>query len=1120
MAFAHVSTILRQVRRMAGVPTSEGPSDRELLRAFADERDGAAFEVLLGRHGRMVWSVCRRVLRHEHDAENAFQATFLVLARKAGAVGWSDSIAGWLYEVARRVAENARRIDARRCEIERRVARQRAEAADDRERLLDEADLLAEELARLPQKYRAPVVLCYLEGLSHPEAARQLGWPVGTVKGRLARAREELRRRLGQRGVTVSVAAVAALLADQAAGAAPATVAEATVQVAVLVAAGSRVAPGPVTVLAHGMLRTINAGRLKALVALALGLCIAGAGVGLAARQAGDKEQPASAPETAEGAGHSSRLPAGAEELPLPAGAVARFGTRRLRHAGFIRFVAFSQDGRTLVSEGPDGIRVWDAATGKELRRFGEGGATDMSRDAKRVAIRRLTGGRSEVELREVATGRVDRTIVLPSAKSGWPKVRLSPDGKTVALYGTGRGIELWEATTGEQLHAWAGASKQVWDVAFTNDGASLISGGDDQVIHVWDVASGKQRREIGNNLDEIGHIVVSPDDALLASVSCKYVTSGGGGYWPPDNSVHLWDMSTGKLLRRITVPPHSGSPNTKSEVAGVAFSPDGKKLVTSAIFDPTIRVWDTRTGAELRQIAARTAMPGMNLAFSPDGKKLAYASYSTIRVRDFNTGEELLPGLDFPGKIDRSAISDDGRLVATAAGPTVFLWDPVTGRPVRRLDGHESEVKALTFVDANRTLLSASEDRTLRAWDVATGKETRKLPFHGVTGFRCSFSPDGKLLATSSEGEDVLVLDTLTGKEVQALKGHSTRVVQLLFGPDSRTLLVCDADNVVRVWDSLAAKEIRHFLPDLGKIAPWLDKTALLHSSVLSPDGRLLVFTASNGVTIVDARSGKELRQLQGTGITLSSLTFSPDSRTLAWGDRMDGSFGLFEVATGQEQHRFTGHEGRVLSSTFSADGRRLISESEDGTALVWDRTGALDGKTAAPLSPANLDALWADLASDAAPAYRAIRALSASPKEFVPFLRRALPPIEPADASHVKRLIADLDNERFVEREKAAGELERLVDVAAPAVLKALEGQPSAEARRRLTDLVEQYGRKEADPSPERRREIRALQALELAGTLQARSLLEDLARGAPGARRTIDAKAALTRLSHSAP
>jgi RNA polymerase sigma factor (sigma-70 family) len=167
-------------------------TDRELLRGFAARRDESAFATLVERHGPLVWGVCRRLLRQQQDAEDAFQATFLVLARKAGSVPWREDAANWLYAVALRAARKVRARADRQRRLEGEVAMtppiDAPEGPD-----AETSAVLTEEVGRLPDKYRRPVVLCYLQGKSYGEAAQLLGWPEGTVSGRLARARELLR---------------------------------------------------------------------------------------------------------------------------------------------------------------------------------------------------------------------------------------------------------------------------------------------------------------------------------------------------------------------------------------------------------------------------------------------------------------------------------------------------------------------------------------------------------------------------------------------------------------------------------------------------------------------------------------------------------------------------------------------------------------------------------------------------------------------------------------------------------------------------------------------------------------------------------------------------------------
>jgi RNA polymerase sigma factor (sigma-70 family) len=270
-------------------------TDRELLHAFAMRRDEAAFAALVERHGPLVWGVCRRLLRQEQDAEDAFQATFLVLARKAGSVSWRDDTANWLYAVALRVARKARAARQRRRESE--VAMPPAAATDEAPDR-DTAEAVAEEVGRLPDKYRRPVVLCCLQGKTYAEAAQLLGWPEGTVSGRLARAREMLRRRLVRRGVGAPAAGVAALLATEST-AAPAAVVGVTVKAAIMFAAGPGLTTAPAA-LAEEVIRAMFLSKIKIGGAVLLMLALVGAGLGAWARGGGEPPRPAPEPPRAE----------------------------------------------------------------------------------------------------------------------------------------------------------------------------------------------------------------------------------------------------------------------------------------------------------------------------------------------------------------------------------------------------------------------------------------------------------------------------------------------------------------------------------------------------------------------------------------------------------------------------------------------------------------------------------------------------------------------------------------------------------------------------------------------------------------------------------------------------
>jgi RNA polymerase sigma factor (sigma-70 family) len=208
MASQHESAILKSIQTLFKTGTTAGLSDGQLLERIGSgpaAMTEVAFEALLRKHGGMVWNVCRHVLRDVNDAEDAFQASFLVLLRKAGSIRKRNALGPWLYGVAYRIAVRAKKRAARRRLHENQGAARLAVAASP-DSSLEELALLHEEVTRLPEKYRMPVILCYLEGRTNDDVARQLGWPVGTVSGRLARAKSLLRARLTQRGLAPSAA--------------------------------------------------------------------------------------------------------------------------------------------------------------------------------------------------------------------------------------------------------------------------------------------------------------------------------------------------------------------------------------------------------------------------------------------------------------------------------------------------------------------------------------------------------------------------------------------------------------------------------------------------------------------------------------------------------------------------------------------------------------------------------------------------------------------------------------------------------------------------------------------------------------------------------------------------
>ncbi len=276
MAVSRMIRVVERLRRAVS-PELGRVTDGQLLGGFLDERDEKAFTLLVRRHGPMVWGVCRRLLTHHQDAEDAFQATFLVLVRKATSIVPRDRVANWLYGVAYQTALKARALAVRKKAREKQTACMPEPVFPVADGCNDLQPLLDEELSRLPDKYRSAVVLCELEGKTRKEAATLLGWPEGTVAGRLARARALLAKRLARRGVALSGHALAAVLAQHAAASAPPGVLQCVIQAGSSWASGKSCAvSAPVAALAEGVLKAMLLAKLKAASAFcfALGLVL------------------------------------------------------------------------------------------------------------------------------------------------------------------------------------------------------------------------------------------------------------------------------------------------------------------------------------------------------------------------------------------------------------------------------------------------------------------------------------------------------------------------------------------------------------------------------------------------------------------------------------------------------------------------------------------------------------------------------------------------------------------------------------------------------------------------------------------------------------------------------
>jgi WD40 repeat protein len=809
---------------------------------------------------------------------------------------------------------------------------------------------------------------------------------------------------------------------------------------------------------------------------------------------------------------------------PLPPGALARLGTTRFRHSTWVHAVACSPDGKLVVSGDLKVVRLWDAATGKEVRQF-------VGHEACIRCVAYSCNGK------QIASGGDDNTVRLWDA-------------------GTGKELRCFRGHRGEQAPVHGG----VVQVIFAPDSKTLISRGMDDTIRHWDIASGKELRQFTGHTEQVWTIALAADGKMLAGLSKKPVDATNGNQ---PGEVRLWDVSTGKTLLRWALP---------DDLCIEVFSPDLKLLVTedrNSSLPYEIKLWDVFAG---RQVSTLPGRP-YTVAFSADGKTLVAPDHEFIRLWDVATRKEI-KRVKYAGR-NYSGIAlwpDNQTLVAWGfVGNTIRFLDLTTGKPVRSFKGHENGVLAIAFSPDGK-LLASAEYEDIRIWDVASSKEIRHIPGNVNFLIGIAFTGNGKAIMAVSANRAIHLWDVATGKEIRRTATELTH--RVAFTSDGTTLATWPnasidvtgrGDAKVRLWDMTAGKEVRAwptptkqwvsalaFSPDGKMLAAEGGPDKSLHlwdvatgttlrtfgphphcvqGAAYSPDGKTLAGLSDfDSIHLWEVATGRERRVIVSGGRT-TSFAFSPDGRIL--GTVNDGAYAhaprekghyatyedfgqirLWDLATSKEFHRFGDHRGGVSALVFSPDGKRLASASHDTTVLLWDVAETLRAKRKLPanLSTKELETYWCDLSgSDASNACRAIWALVDAPSQSVPFLRERLGPVPPPDAEQVAHLIANLDNERFEAREAAMCELEKLGALAKPALRKTLAGEPSPETRRRLEKLMAKGD--DAAYLPEQR----AVEALEHIATAEARELLRKLATGAPEARLTLEAKAALKRLPH---
>jgi RNA polymerase sigma factor (sigma-70 family) len=1102
--------------------------DAVLLGRFVANNEREAFELLIARHGPMVLGTARRLVYCTQDAEDVFQAVFLSFARSAKTLRHGQTIPAWLHIVTCRIAAKVRK---------NRVSPPKAPPPEPSEFTDPGATLawrevchaLDEELQRLPERLRSPLLLCYLSGLTRDEAALQLGWKLGTLKRRLEEGRKALRTRLERRGIAAVGLAISVLTP----GALQAAVDKSLIESCIhWIFSTGAVVPSTISVLLLGSTTALKGLAMKSILVLVVAV---GIGFGL---HAGSSE-PDPAKKMAnkkEDSKQAEGVNSDESKDPLPVGTTLRFGTSRFRHGTPIANMDVSQDGKFAVTVNGNhwlGItRVFDLASGRALFTIDKLVGTPIEKavispDGRTI----ITRQEMSLCVRDAATGKELRTIALPklpgNSRSLNELLAFTPDGKTIAVTSVGNVIHLLDFESGNTIRDFPHESV-VYAIAFSPDGKLMACGGYDSeksnyFARLWDVETGEElRRYMHGKNGGIRNLAFSPDGKTLAS---------GGD----DARLRLWEVATGK--------EQFAFPKDGNRIRSVAWSPDGKTLAAAGNF---VRLFDAATRKERLGIDRKAS----GLQFTDGGKTLTGAVNGAIYRWDAATGKALTPESAGDSIVEQVLVrADGGRVITRGQDGDAHIWDGITGEHLRAFKTAKQNRMAMS--PDGRFLVWAVGDPTikykdprnpnigyegsrLRQYDIAEDKFIERFPGFQGDAQDVTFSNDGKRLISVDHGDGVVrVWNVEVGKEErsfqavpEAERNLSHHVRQTILSPDGKTLAVAYDENAprgntglgggphfVRLWDVSTGKEI-HRLE--GHVYYVLDMA-------FSPDGRFLVSAGEktrnwgqqgspeiDQVFVWDTVSGTRVDALpKGLPLGAVATAFSRDCRFLATATP-EGSILIWEVATWTVRNTFQGHRDRPTVLTFMPGGK-LLSGSVDTTVLAWDL------RPPSTTSSVTLEAAWNDLIKkEAAEVYKTEGRFLASSAETVKFLGEKIQPVKAPDENRVKQLIVELGSPEFKMREAASKSLSVLGQQVKPYLEDAAKSSSSPEVQGRVQRVLD--GMKTL--IPEQIRQLRAVQILELLNNDYSVKLLNKWAGGLRSTLLTQEAEEALKRLKAIPP
>ncbi|MBP3960558.1 sigma-70 family RNA polymerase sigma factor [Gemmata sp. G18] len=970
------AALVQVLDRRAGVPVTD--PDSSLLTRFLTERDEEAFATLVRHHGPLVYGTCQRVLGNRAEADDAFQAVFFVLARRAPALKLDRGIGPWLHGVALRVAKKLRgQIVQRRL---REMSAAKPERVDPAEPQHDFWAVIDEELARMPLPLREAVLLCDLGGWSHARAAESLGLAKGTITKRLAKAHEELAARLNRRGVTLGAGALAALIATRATASVPAPLVSETARHAVAFSLGQVHGSVTAKTLAESVMRSLKVGALKryALAGLvAVALAVAGGSLIRAGGSADPDDKPAArpkaaAPPDAVKAGtiwkenftvdYPGSLPVSVEfsadgkilltgdtngeVMPLIFTGDDPQWLWKAKVGGSHAAVAFSAGQQRVYAAFTDGIKVLNAKDGKIIESIEQKGSSPLNigvfpdvqilNDVPRFSTSKIVFGNAhgyiiktwaEGKLTDTV-GTIETTTAAKDAKPDPSAVPLAvdPKGRSAIMTGPrdakGKNV-LWAYVCGDQSKGspgnriLEGHAAPVVSAAWAKDGGTAVTGDADGRVIVWDAKSMKEtgRVELGGR---VAALAVSSD----AKFTAAYVLGKQG-------ELFAWEGT--KPLRGMK-PIHTDLSDFRAaeSYASLTFSPDGKRLAGCAIN----KAWLNRLGELSGKVRVWELAAEPKAQLVPKHlytKQLPKGSSANFVVLYNNT---LLMPAAKEGAIDLIRVTDGG--IQSRLG----LGNFSIGKMLLSADQNWLAMEQYAPVDPK---LAPPPARTcdVSVRDMRTWKHQTILSCEALL----NVASGGKVVAVVRE-KKIELWDSVTSKLLKTAPFKHTRIDATQFSPDGKLLAISDRNELV-LW---RWEDEKHERIDLGRCVGAL---------TFSPDGKFLAEGPAphENIQIRDLDTRKVVQKLDnGTkrSMNVPQMVYTQSGRVLIGCDNITFAkeiavphrINLWDTTTGAIAHQLALPAGLPSRIEVTPNGRHLVATLDEGDSGIKLSVWRLDGE------------------------------------------------------------------------------------------------------------------------------------------------------------------------------